>query len=153
MGNSVLPRNQGAHFLVDDQVPGRYNHYFKSGQFYELKIEIFGLNHIQHKISERQNTIMTYSKKLGLWPDYGRRPMERSGSKLGPLGIFTISMKFLIEEVPSCPILEIWDFGRIEEQATGATCHDIQAQKYPHVETFQTSPHMLNLNNGNSSYT
>jgi hypothetical protein len=53
---------------------------------------------------------MTYSKILGLWLDYGR-----SGSKLGPLGIFTISMKFLIEEVPSCPILKIWDFGRIEE--------------------------------------
>jgi hypothetical protein len=58
---------------------------------------------------------MTNSKKLGLWPDYGRRPMKRSGSKLGTLGIFSISMKFLIEEVPACPILKIWDFGRIEE--------------------------------------
>ena len=67
---------------------------------------------------------MTYSKKLGPWPDYGRRPMER-GSKLEPLGIFTISMKFLIEAVPSCPILKIWDFGRIEELATVASGHEV----------------------------
>jgi hypothetical protein len=29
-------------------------------------------------------------------------------------------MKFLNDRVPSCPILEIWDFGRIREKATGA---------------------------------
>jgi hypothetical protein len=31
------------------------------------------------------------------------------------LGFFIISMKFTIDRVPSCPIFEIWDFGRIRE--------------------------------------
>ena len=56
---------------------------------------------------------MPYVGILGLWPDYGRGPMERSGSKLGFLGYSTIVMKFLIDRVPSCPMLEFWDFGRI----------------------------------------
>jgi hypothetical protein len=40
-------------------------------------------------------------------------PMEHRGSKLGFMGFFNISIKFLIERVPSCRIFEFWDFGRI----------------------------------------
>jgi hypothetical protein len=59
---------------------------------------------------------MLYIKNVGLWSDddqYG--PMEFRGSKLGFLSLFTINIKFLIDRVPSCPIFEIWDFGRIGE--------------------------------------
>jgi hypothetical protein len=31
------------------------------------------------------------------------------------LNFFTFVMKFLNDRVPSCPILEKWDFGRIRE--------------------------------------
>jgi hypothetical protein len=40
-------------------------------------------------------------------------PMEHRGSKLGSMGFFNISTKFLIERVPSCRMFEFWDFGRI----------------------------------------
>jgi hypothetical protein len=40
-------------------------------------------------------------------------PMEHRGFKLGSMGFFNISIKFLIERVPSCRIFEFWDFGRI----------------------------------------
>jgi hypothetical protein len=53
---------------------------------------------------------------LVFW-DFGRimaiEPMEHRGSKLGSMGLFNISIKFLIERGPSCRILEFWDFGRI----------------------------------------
>jgi hypothetical protein len=53
---------------------------------------------------------------LVFW-DFGRimaiEPMEHRGSKLGSMGFFIISIKFLIERVPSCHIFEFWDFGRI----------------------------------------
>jgi hypothetical protein len=39
-------------------------------------------------------------------------PMEQR-AKLGFMGFFNISIKFLIERVPSCRIFEVWDFGRI----------------------------------------
>jgi hypothetical protein len=39
--------------------------------------------------------------------------MEHRGSKLGSMGFFNISIKFLIEGVPSCRIYEFWDFVRI----------------------------------------
>jgi hypothetical protein len=39
--------------------------------------------------------------------------MEHRDSKLGSIGFFNISIKFLIERVPSCRIFEFWDFGRI----------------------------------------
>jgi hypothetical protein len=39
-------------------------------------------------------------------------------SKLRFLSLFTINMKFQIDRVPSCPTLEIWDFGRM--MASGA---------------------------------
>jgi hypothetical protein len=34
-------------------------------------------------------------------------------------------MKFLNDRVPSCPILEKWDFSRIRELATGAGDHGL----------------------------
>jgi hypothetical protein len=34
-------------------------------------------------------------------------------------------MKFLNDRVPSSLILEIWDFGQIREQATGAGGHGL----------------------------
>jgi hypothetical protein len=37
------------------------------------------------------------------------------GSNSRFLGFFIISMKFLIDRVPSCLIFGIWDFGRIRE--------------------------------------
>jgi hypothetical protein len=40
-------------------------------------------------------------------------PIEHRGSKLGSIGFFNISIKFLIERVPSCRIFEFWDFGQI----------------------------------------
>jgi hypothetical protein len=50
----------------------------------------------------------------GSWP---LKPMVlvRTGSKLGSMGFFNVSMKFLIDRVPSCRILQFWDFGRIRE--------------------------------------
>jgi hypothetical protein len=38
---------------------------------------------------------------------------EHKGSKLGYMGFFNISIKFLIDRVPSSRIFEFWDFGRI----------------------------------------
>jgi hypothetical protein len=55
----------------------------------------------QYEISNRKNIIMPFIEILGLWPDHGRKPMERRGSKLRFLGDFTISMKFLNDRVPS----------------------------------------------------
>jgi hypothetical protein len=57
---------------------------------------------------------MPYIRNLELWPDDGQYgPMELKSSKLGFLSLFTINIKFLIDRVPSCPTLEIWDFGRM----------------------------------------
>jgi hypothetical protein len=48
---------------------------------------------------------------LGPWPDDGQYgPMKLKRSKLGFLSLFTINIKFLIDRIPSCPTLEIWDF-------------------------------------------
>jgi hypothetical protein len=53
---------------------------------------------------------------LGLWPDDGQyRLLELKGSKLGFMSLFTINIKFIIDEVASGPAFEIWDFGRIGE--------------------------------------
>jgi hypothetical protein len=35
--------------------------------------------------------------------------------KIVNLDVFTFIMKFLNDRVPSCPISDIWDFGRIRE--------------------------------------
>jgi hypothetical protein len=40
-------------------------------------------------------------------------PVKHRGSNLSSIGFFNISIKFLIERVPSCRIFEFWDFGRI----------------------------------------
>jgi hypothetical protein len=48
-------------------------------------------------------------------------PMEHRGSKLGSMGFFNISIKFLIERVPSCRKLELWDFCRIASRPQGQT--------------------------------
>jgi hypothetical protein len=39
--------------------------------------------------------------------------MELKGSKLEFLSLFINNIKFLIDRVPSCPTLEIWDLGRM----------------------------------------
>jgi hypothetical protein len=53
---------------------------------------------------------------LVFW-DFGRilaiEPMEHRDSKLGSMGFFNISIKFLFVRVASCRIFEFWDFGRI----------------------------------------
>jgi hypothetical protein len=41
--------------------------------------------------------------------------MEDEGSKMRLLELSTIIMKFLTDRVPSCPLLEIFDFDRIRE--------------------------------------
>jgi hypothetical protein len=69
-----------------------------------------------------------------------------TGSNSRFLGFFFISMKFLIDRVPSCLIFGIWDFGRIRE-------HGNVPLNFPRAKTFQTSPHMFNLRQRNSSYT
>jgi hypothetical protein len=74
--------------------------------------------------------------------------MELRGSKLGSMGFSNISMKFLIDRVPSCRILEFRDFGRIREQATGADDHESLTENNPYAETFQTSPYMSYQNTG-----
>jgi hypothetical protein len=60
---------------------------------------------------------MLYVRNLGLWPDDDQyEPMLHwppKASKLGFLSLFTINKKFQIDRVPSCPTLEIWDFGRM----------------------------------------
>jgi hypothetical protein len=38
---------------------------------------------------------------------------------------YLIVMEFLNDRVPSCPILEILNFGRIREKATGAGDHGL----------------------------
>jgi hypothetical protein len=43
------------------------------------------------------------------------KPMKRRGSKLRLMGFFNISIKFLIDRVPSFWILEFFEFGRIRE--------------------------------------
>jgi hypothetical protein len=57
-----------------------------------------------------------YHGILVFW-DFGRimviKPMEHRGSKLGSMGFFNNSIKFLIERVPSLRIFEFWDFGWI----------------------------------------
>jgi hypothetical protein len=65
--------------------------------------------------------------------------MELKGSKLGFLSLFTINIKFLIDRVPSCPTFEIWDFGRIGEEAIGAADHGFITPYVYHAKTFQTS--------------
>jgi hypothetical protein len=40
-------------------------------------------------------------------------PVEHRGFKLGSMGFFNISIKFLIERLPSCRIFKFWNFGRI----------------------------------------
>jgi hypothetical protein len=88
---------------------------------------------------------MSYIRNLGLWPDVGQYgPMELKGPTLGFLSLFTINIKFLIDRVPSCPTLEIWDFGRIGEWAIGAADHGIITLYVFHAKTFQTSPHKFN---------
>jgi hypothetical protein len=61
-------------------------------------------------------------------------------------------MKFLNDRVPSSLILEIWDFGRIREEATGAGDHGLWAHNNLCAKTFQMSSHLFNLNHRNSSY-
>jgi hypothetical protein len=39
--------------------------------------------------------------------------VESRGWKLGSMGYFNIRIKFFIDRVPSCRLLEFWDFGRI----------------------------------------
>jgi hypothetical protein len=63
--------------------------------------------------------------------------MERGGSKLDSMGFSNISMKFLIDRVPSSRILEFWNIGRIRQQAMGADDHMSQTQNNPCAETFQ----------------
>jgi hypothetical protein len=65
-------------------------------------------------------------------------PMEYKGFKLGPWIFSYISIKFLIDRVPSCRIFEFWDFGRIGN--------------YLYAEAFQTSRHMSNFEYRSSSY-
>jgi hypothetical protein len=74
-------------------------------------------------------------------------------SKLGFLSSFNINKKFLIDRVPSCPTFEIWDFGRIGEQAIGVADHGIITLYFSHAKTFQTNPHKFNSIQKNSSYT
>jgi hypothetical protein len=78
--------------------------------------------------------------------------MEHRGSKLGSMGFFNTSMKFLIDRVPSYRILEFWDFDRIREQATGVDDHKSLTENNLYAETFQTSSHMFKSDSRNSSY-
>jgi hypothetical protein len=60
----------------------------------------------------------TYITILGLWPDHGHKIQ----------GFFSISKKFLIDEIPLCRILKFWEFGWTEKWATGADVHESQIQ-------------------------
>jgi hypothetical protein len=53
---------------------------------------------------------------------------------------FIISMKFLIDRVPSCLIFGIW-----------AADHGNVPLNFPRANTFQTSPHMFKLRQRNLS--
>jgi hypothetical protein len=56
--------------------------------------------------------------------------IEYIGSKLGYMGIFKISIKFLMDrEYHAVYTLEFWDFCRIEVYATVAYGHVLQVQK------------------------
>jgi hypothetical protein len=50
-----------------------------------------------------------------------------------------MSMKFLIDGVPSCRILEFWGFEWIREQTTGADDHESQTQNNFCTETLPMS--------------
>jgi hypothetical protein len=78
--------------------------------------------------------------------------MERRSSKLRSMGFFKISMKFLIDRVPSCRILEFWVFGQIREQAKTADDHESQTQNNSCAETFPKSSYMSLSDSRNSSY-
>jgi hypothetical protein len=91
--------------------------------------------------------ILNFGTLAGSWP---LKPMERRGSKLGSMGFFYISMKFLIESTIT-PYIGILDFGRIREQATGADDHESQTQNNPCAETFPTSPYMSHSESRNST--
>jgi hypothetical protein len=68
------------------------------------------------------------------------------------MGFFYISIKFLIDRVPPCRILEFRDFGLIREQATGKDDHESQTQNNSCAETFPKSPYMSHTDRRNSSY-
>jgi len=61
-------------------------------------------------------------------------------------------MKFPIYRVPSWHILKFLNFGRFSRSWPRADDHKNKIQDYTRTETFQTSPHMLDLNYWNSSY-
>jgi hypothetical protein len=52
-----------------------------------LKTKILGLGYAEYTVSDRWNTIMTYFKNLGLWPDYGHGPIEHMGCRIEILGL------------------------------------------------------------------
>jgi hypothetical protein len=101
------------------QLPGKLLITKKMCSLFSWQHAISYLFHLQYEISVRQSTIMLFVRNLGLLPDddyYG--PMLHwppKALKLGFLSLFTIDIKFLIDRVPSCLTLEIWDFGRIGE--------------------------------------
>jgi hypothetical protein len=63
-------------------------------------------------------------------------PMEHRGSKLGSMGFFNISIKFLIERVSLCRIFEFWDFGRIASRPQVMVLTTADEQTY--VENFSS---------------
>jgi hypothetical protein len=52
---------------------------------------------------------LNFGTLTGSWP---LKTMEHQGSKLESMGVFNISMKFLIDRVPSCRKLKFWTYQR-----------------------------------------
>jgi hypothetical protein len=85
-----------------------------------------------------------------IWPDYDRGPFGQV-LKSRFSGFFIITTKFLIDRVPSCPILKISDLGRIGELATGEDGHGTNTQNIPGADTFRRISHMFHSDSRNSS--